>query len=367
MKVESVRRGFTLVELLVVIAIIGLLMALLLPAVNAARETGRRIQCANNLRQIGLAYSDYVSVNNGSASSLNVLSWTSTLLPYLENQAATYICPDDSDSWTFGAIGTYFYASASKYHNGAIKVKQFDGSETFMSLAFHNLGGGVFSDAADPGVGAGQNWYQYIQSCLGSAYPGYTPSAGAWVFVTDDGADYNIGDIYFLIDPNYPGGGRGFCLATYHLTSGAIVQGTPPVVVSGYDAKGNSVAMGTLTGGSSLKAQTWWPLGASAACSYGLNSCANLFVEDSSKVLAVEYCQPVADVVGGDTSELLTPTSAMMNSPDWTHWGGGRGRHYGMINTLFGDGHVEALNPDSINPLLTGVNTEYWTPEADLR
>jgi prepilin-type N-terminal cleavage/methylation domain-containing protein len=84
------RHGFTLVELLVVIAIIGILVGLLLPAVQAAREAARRMQCGNNVKQLGLALHNYESANKrmpaGRSPSVN-LSTFAALMPYLEQPA----------------------------------------------------------------------------------------------------------------------------------------------------------------------------------------------------------------------------------------------------------------------------------------
>jgi prepilin-type N-terminal cleavage/methylation domain-containing protein len=93
----SLRRGFTLVELLVVIAIIGVLVALLLPAVQAARESARRMQCSNNLKQLGLAVHNYHDTFNVFPPQMMCIStsndrrwgWGAVTLPYIE-QGALY-------------------------------------------------------------------------------------------------------------------------------------------------------------------------------------------------------------------------------------------------------------------------------------
>ena len=84
--------GFTLVELLVVIAIIGILIAFLLPAVQAAREAARRMQCVNNLKQIGLAIHNFHDSQNALPPSRQAChhgTWATILWPYLEQGAAT--------------------------------------------------------------------------------------------------------------------------------------------------------------------------------------------------------------------------------------------------------------------------------------
>ncbi len=119
---SSVRRGFTLVELLVVIAIIGILIALLLPAVQAAREAARRSQCANNMKQVGLALHNYHDTfksfcpqaiwdgnpPSGTAGGVTARNhtWLTMILPFMEQQPLYDSVDFTLPAWGQPVVGT---------------------------------------------------------------------------------------------------------------------------------------------------------------------------------------------------------------------------------------------------------------------
>jgi len=152
------QRGFTLIELLVVIAIIAILMALLLPAVQQAREAARRTQCRNNMKQIGIALHNYHDVNrmfppffvNDDAFGTNYMriaesapkraNWLVMLLPYLDQaplynewdfsasadsnpgrsvRVTTFICPTDTYTDTPCSLGSGDWARGNYGMNTA--------------------------------------------------------------------------------------------------------------------------------------------------------------------------------------------------------------------------------------------------------
>ena len=81
------RLGFTLVELLVVIAIIGILVAMLLPAVQSVREAARRTACMNNVRQIGVGILNHETAHESFPASHNTLhTWAAVMMPFIEQQ-----------------------------------------------------------------------------------------------------------------------------------------------------------------------------------------------------------------------------------------------------------------------------------------
>ncbi|MBN1853528.1 MAG: DUF1559 domain-containing protein [Pirellulales bacterium] len=126
---STIRRAFTLVELLVVIAIIGILVALLLPAVQAAREAARRVGCTNNLKQIALASANFESAHGelpyGRKYDIwDSYTWSQLILPQLEQQAVYDLF------WTLQELE---YAATTPGPNGPI------GDDERMRQARHTL------------------------------------------------------------------------------------------------------------------------------------------------------------------------------------------------------------------------------------
>jgi prepilin-type N-terminal cleavage/methylation domain-containing protein/prepilin-type processing-associated H-X9-DG protein len=186
------RRGFTLIELLVVIAIIAVLIALLLPAVQAAREAARRIQCTNNLKQLGLAFANYESTNTcypssaiflkgggacsgpGALKSCQNTPWFVMMLPFIE-QSTLY----NAFNVALGSEGPVALGLPGLMSNSTVmtsRVASFqcpsDNVQTFTMATLAALGLPALPWSMTKG-NYGINWgnTDFGQAVTGSAFP----------------------------------------------------------------------------------------------------------------------------------------------------------------------------------------------------
>jgi prepilin-type N-terminal cleavage/methylation domain-containing protein/prepilin-type processing-associated H-X9-DG protein len=186
--VQNPPSGFTLVELLVVITIIGILIALLLPAVQAAREAARRMQCQNNLKQIGLALLNYETANQTfppggiSIAGGYGTSWWVRILPYVEGA-------NISDQYNYNEGGWLGDPSRSSLKNYTLLNKQqfsymYCPSSTLPSKVPTNKAvyfqGTTYAGVSGAADGAATNIYSAKTVTAGNA-PGWESTGGVLI------------------------------------------------------------------------------------------------------------------------------------------------------------------------------------------
>ncbi len=311
------RRGFTLIELLVVIAIIGVLIALLLPAVQAAREAARRAQCANNLKQIGVALHNY----HASVGSFPV----GFLYPSGPVPATT-----SPSQYRWSALAQLApQLELTNLHNAL----NFD-----FPLAYRPSGGGTpfwpFYPANTTAMAARVS--VFLCPSDGASPPSPDTGPTNYAFCTGDGAgggDAAGANGAFILGPairfaDLADGSSGTVAATEQLLgiAGPYSQTSPTPVPQPVDRAFARVSAGPLTDDACAAAPSGWLLNKGAAWWDG-NYLNTLYNHHS-------------------TPNSPRPDCITYHNPGWK---AARSRHPGGVNVLFCDGHV-AFVKDTIAP-----------------
>jgi len=305
---KKTRHAFTLVELLVVIAIIGILVAMLLPAVQAAREAARRMQCSNNFKQVGLGmhlYHDtFGTLPCGSYGSVWG-SWAVWILDYIEEQS-TYQMWTNSNRYVFGS----HYYSNDNYRVATQRISAY----TCPSDRHH-----VF------------NWPNLalltkhnIAVNLGNT--GLSRTNG-----THHGPIEAIGSVTFAGAPFETAGGSTVEAKFYGFSD--ITDGTSMTLMASEVVQGEDISSGHYD----LRGFIWWGDGAGFYTYLPPNSYQPDVIHSPS------YC---ADSIGENPPCYAPATTAMPPTM------ASRSRHPGGVNSLMCDGSVRFCSND--------IDIEIW-------
>ena len=336
---KPVFHAFTLVELLVVIAIIGMLIALLLPAVQAAREAARRMQCSNNFKQIGLGIHNFISTNREGVPPGCLARATMTTLPilypYIEQQNLYDVLrnsKDGDDNNTEGKYLTsnYWWGKAWSDANAAQgrgltdeQRKNFGSVSTYLCPS--RRGAPAYLD--DPPANAVPMAIYFAGPQSSYAFVSSSDGAAQWYLLANEGLTGFRGPLRSSISDS-----RGYS---------SVRTWTPRDNMSYWaDGTSNQILFGE---------KHFHPeVAPMETCVDNAGDCSYLTMgNDGSPVVAVIRTFDSADITGAPGDFI-----AQKNDAGWTACHRFGSAHPSVVNFLFGDGSVSAISVTATHDVL---------------